>query len=116
MIKNKCIEIAINHIHKAHDELKECSSELSRYLEAILAAIHEGREVKKSVVFDALAVLQLEDIITQRIGKIEEFLFYLDKEVDVKDLEFEPKYLEDFAWENEVDQEDIDRMFDENKG
>ena len=105
MVNHKAIQIAINHLHQARKELQECSTHISQTLEELLKK-EKGEE--KEEVLQTLSTLQLEDIITQRLQKIEDFLLHLDKE-DLSKLTKE--YLEQFAWENEMEQDSIDKMF-----
>ncbi|WP_201335411.1 MULTISPECIES: hypothetical protein [unclassified Nitratiruptor] len=62
---------------------------------------------------ETIAVLQLEDIIVQRLKKVSDFLTMIDENIE---LEKDKRFLDEFAWEKEVDQSDIDRMFNEYKG
>lgn len=109
-MKNEAIAIASHHIELSERELLECSQRLYQLLETMES---KGQEDLERSIHEALATLQMQDIISQRLRKIKEFLTLLDTQVE---LELPPQYLEEFAWENEVDQEDVDSMFNKVKG
>ncbi len=103
-MKNRSLEIAIQHLHLSKEELGKCATEISHKIESLM----ERSPELSSDLLETLSALQMQDIITQRLTKIEEFLQLLDQKVD---FSASADYLEEFAWENEVDQDDIDAMF-----
>ncbi len=106
MFKNEDIKIASNHLQLARQEIEECSDGVYETLQKV----GENLPAAQEKIVEALTFLQFQDIITQRLKKVEEFLQIIDKSVDLKSSQ---EFLEEFAWENEVDQEDIDKMFNE---
>jgi DNA polymerase I-like protein with 3'-5' exonuclease and polymerase domains len=103
-MNNKSLEIAVEHLRLSKEELSHCSTDISSRIEKLIENAPELSEELISI----LSALQLQDIITQRLDKIEDFLRLLDGKVD---FSASKEYLEEFAWENEVDQDDIDAMF-----
>ncbi|NPA64412.1 MAG: hypothetical protein GXO16_05495 [Epsilonproteobacteria bacterium] len=110
-MKNESIAIAINHLDLAKSEITECATSIYKKIESILQSVSEESIARE--LSQALAALQTQDIVTQRLEKLKEFFQLLDERID-----FAPskEYLEEFAWENEVDQDDIDAMIDGYKG
>ncbi len=109
--RNEHIKIATNHLELAKEEASQCAQSLFEKLEKLQNMDDEASQ--QQLISQMMATLQLQDIITQRLDKIEQFLTTLDKDVDI---ERNSSFLDDFAWENEVDQDDIDQMFNEYKG
>ena len=110
-IQNEQIAIALNHLDLAKDELETCANTLYSSLQSLEQNITD--EALHETLTNALASLQMQDIITQRIEKLKDFLTILDANVS---LPLDESYLNEFAWENEVNQDDIDAMFNEYKG
>lgn len=110
-LNNEQIAIAINHINLAKDEITECANTLYATLE-MLEKQCDNHEMKENII-KAIATLQIQDIVTQRLTKLEDFMQRIDTVIS---LPQDNAYLEEFAWENEVDQNDIDAMFNERKG
>ncbi len=108
---NEHIRIALFHLDEAIKELNELSSTLMETLQELLQKEQDPQTHEK--ILETISKLQLEDIIVQRIRRVEDFLKMVDDNVV---LEADKKFLDEFAWENEVDQEDIDKMLQEYKG
>ncbi len=108
---NEQLAIAHNHLQLGAEELSSCADKLYETLSFLEE--HTDNEEDKNRIIEALAALQMQDIITQRLAKVRDFLASLDKEVT---LPTDEGFLREFAWENEVDQNDIDAMFEEYKG
>ncbi len=109
--KNEHIDIALYHLDEATKELNELTSSVMELLQELLQKVQDPKMHEK--ILETIAKLQLEDIIVQRIRRVEDFLKMVDKNVM---LEADKNFLEEFAWENEVDQNDIDKMLQEYKG
>jgi len=103
-MKNRSLEIAVEHLHLSKEELSSCAADISSKIEKLM----ENSPQLSNELLAILSALQLQDIITQRLDKIEAFLQLLDGKVD---FSASKEYLDEFAWENEVDQDDIDAMF-----
>ena len=103
-MKNESLQIAVNHLRLSKDELSQCAGHISEKLEQLMQSTPELAGELIAILSD----LQLQDIITQRLDKIEAFLQLLDEKVDMSTSK---EFLDEFAWENEVDQDDIDAMF-----
>ncbi len=110
-LRNDHLAIAHNHLDLSAQELGACADTLYETLTTLEEELQESE--LKDRVLHALAALQMQDIITQRLRKVQDFLALLDNEVT---LPADEAYLEEFAWENEVNQDDIDAMFSEYKG
>lgn len=110
-MRNEHFQIATNHLQQARDEITECANTIYETLMQLQQT--DLPQTSKELVMEALASLQMQDIITQRMDKLSDFLQRVDKEITLPDDE---GYLEAFAWENEVDQSDIDAMFNDYKG
>ncbi len=108
---NKQIAIAINHLNLAQTELTECSDMLYTALQTIEQNV-ENPSLHNTVI-QALASLQMQDIISQRIDKLKEFLSIIDQNIS---LPIDEAYLKKFAWEREVDQADVDALFTHQEG
>ncbi len=108
---NEQIEIASNHLLMAKEEITECADKIYENLQKLAQSCQD--EASHSLVMDTLAALQFQDIVTQRLDKLKDFLSVVDKSAN---FEEDRSYLEAFAWENEVDQNDIDQMFNDYKG
>ncbi len=103
---NEQMAIASKHIRLAREELAECANSIYKALETLHTNC-DNSELKE-IIFEAMAALQMQDIITQRLVKLEDFIQRIDSVVS---LPLDSVYLEEFAWENEVSQDDIDAMF-----
>jgi len=110
-IQNEQIAIALNHLNLANEELQMCSNTLYTTLQNLEKEI--SNPILHEMLIKAITSLQMQDIITQRIEKLKSFLKALDEKIS---LSTDKSYLEEFAWENEVEQDDIDSMFNEYKG
>lgn len=110
-IQNNQIAIALNHLELMQKELETCTNTLYSALQTLEQNITD--EALHETLTNALASLQMQDIITQRIAKLKEFLAIVDANVS---LPLDESYLNEFAWENEVNQDDIDALFNEYKG
>lgn len=108
---NKQIAIAINHINLAKEELMQCSEQLYKTLQTVGQKIDDSSS--HTTILEALASLQMQDIISQRLEKLKEFLSIIDKNIS---LPLDETYLEKFAWEREVEQNEVDAMFSSHKG
>ncbi|BAF69719.1 hypothetical protein [Nitratiruptor sp. SB155-2] len=108
---NEHIKIAVHHLDLASQEVAECSNSVLQTLQQLQRQIQDP--VLHEKINEAIAVLQLEDIIVQRLKKVSDFLTMIDDNIE---LEKDKKFLDEFAWENEVNQDDIDKMFNEYKG
>ncbi|NPA03487.1 MAG: hypothetical protein GXO61_01360 [Epsilonproteobacteria bacterium] len=102
--KNEHFKIATNHLRIAKEEISKCADEVYEKLSLL-----KGEVANEEALQYALSALQFQDIVTQRLSKVEEFLNHLDEKVLI---ESDRKYLEQFEWRNEVDQKDIDRLFE----
>lgn len=56
---------------------------------------------------ESLTLLEFQDIIAQRLKKVEDFLIKIDKIIDSKETK---EYLKDFAWDREITQDDVDEI------
>ena len=112
-MKNKSLEIAVNHLSLAKSELDKCAQELYRKLEQLSQLVHAGEPIDHQILIDAISTLQLQDIISQRLDKVSDFLQLVDNKVD---MQASQSYLDEFAWEKEVNQDEIDSMFNDYKG
>ena len=110
-VRNRQIEIAINHLELAKEELNRCADTVYNSLQTVENKIAD--EHLHEILTKALASLQMQDIISQRIERLKKFLAIVDENVS---LPTDETYLKEFAWEKEVDQNDIDQMFNEYKG
>ncbi len=108
---NQNIAIASHHIDESLQELDTCATKIFTALSQLEQTCNDSESLAS--IQDALAILQMQDIITQRLKKIQDFLILLDKKVTV---ESDEQFLEEFAWENEVDQSDVDALFENYKG
>ena len=109
--KNQNIAIASNHIDLSLQELDNCATKLFSTLTQLEKNCNDTQY--HSTLQEAIAILQMQDIITQRLKKIQDFLTTVDKSVTIDSDE---RFLQEFAWENEVDQADVDAMFENFKG
>ena len=108
---NKQIAIAINHLNLAKEELAQCSDQLYKTLQTLGQKIEDSSS--HTTILEALASLQMQDIISQRLEKLKEFLSIIDKNIS---LPVDEAYLDKFAWEREVNQDEVDAMFNNTKG
>lgn len=108
---NEQLAIAYTHLQKSEKELSECADQLFDFLSSLEKQTTDAQQ--KDRIAHALAKLQIQDIITQRLTKVQNFLISLDKEIT---LPTDDNFLREFAWEKEVDQNDIDSMFENYKG
>ncbi len=108
---NKSIQIASNHLSLAKKEIQECANQIYERLQQLLNRCQD--EESQHLLSDAMATLQFQDILTQRLNKLNDFLGVVDQQAQFGTNQ---RYLEEFAWENEVDQSDIDQMFNAYKG
>ncbi|BCD68405.1 hypothetical protein [Nitratiruptor sp. YY09-18] len=108
--ENKNLEIAATHLRTSKEELNQCANTIFATLQKLE---NIADEKTKNEILDAVAALQMQDIITQRLDKVASFLAMIDKEVA---LQSDSQFLDQFAWENEVDQDDVDALFNEYKG
>ncbi|MRI83741.1 MAG: hypothetical protein C6I00_04900 [Nitratiruptor sp.] len=106
-MRNEAFQIAINHLQNAREELGSCAQTVSENIETLLQRIPKEQQ-EHEILFQALTALQMQDIITQRLEKLKAFVQLLDKHLT---FESSDTFLHEFAWENEVDQNDIDAMF-----
>jgi len=109
--RNESIQIASNHLTLAKQEIEECANLVYDKLQQLLSRCQD--EESHKMLSEAMAALQFQDILTQRLDKLNDFLGVVDQRAD---FGTEKRYLDEFAWENEVDQSDIDQMFNEYKG
>jgi len=99
MFKNKDFKIATNHLDLCINESEEAVKEIMEII----------NEIKKSKDFDQkkldtiIEKLQFQDICAQRLKKVQNFLKEIDKNYKSNNTD-----LEEFAWENEVIQDDVD--------
>ncbi len=110
-MRNRHFEIATNHIEQAKDEMTKCSDTIYNTLMKF-QELSLSQELSEELT-NALAALQMQDIVTQRLDKLKEFIQRVDEEITLPEDE---RYLDAFAWENEVDQSDIDALFNDHKG
>jgi len=108
--KNRDLEIATTHLRTSKEELGQCAERLFGILQELEEQIDERL---KDRIVDAIATLQMQDIITQRLDKVAAFLTKIDDEVILRSSS---DFSESFAWENEVDQDDVDALFNQYKG
>ncbi len=108
---NEPIRIASNHLNLAKQEIEECANLLYDKLQQLLSRCQDKES--HQLLGEAMAALQFQDILTQRLKKLDDFLGVVDQQAQ---FGTNKRYLEEFAWENEVDQSDIDQMFNEYKG
>jgi len=106
--QNEHFQIATSHLRTAKAEIAKCADEVYKKLMLL-----KEDSLNPQLLQDALSALQFQDIVTQRLSKVEEFLDLLDENLII---ESEREYLEAFKWENEVDQKDIDRLFETTQG
>ncbi|MRJ01886.1 MAG: hypothetical protein GXO19_06550 [Epsilonproteobacteria bacterium] len=107
-MRNEALRIAVNHLQLASTELGECAQKVSKELEEGIGISERGEAIDVQTLLDALTALQMQDIVTQRLQKVQDFLKLLDQHLLIKSSE---EFLDRFAWENEVNQEEIDRLF-----
>ncbi len=110
-MQNEALKIAKHHLDLSYEEITECANKVYEKIDYAISK-SDNHDVKETLL-EALALLQAQDIVTQRITKLKDFLQLLDRHVN---LEASQEYLEEFAWENEVDQNDIDAMISQYKG
>lgn len=108
---NKHFRIAAEHIALAKEEIGKCADTVYNNLQELFLTCQD--EKSKDLITQALAALQFQDIITQRLDKLDSFLQMVDKQTHLME---DKRFLDEFAWENEVDQNDIDQMFNNYKG
>ncbi|WP_200763795.1 hypothetical protein [Nitrosophilus alvini] len=136
------IETACSHLQqaaqeseKAAENILKCTNETLTLLNSIeknLQNTHTDRENSEDIekmknnLTRILSEAQFQDIFAQRLLKIDSFLKRLEKlidetgtqigisekDVDTKSKEF-IKSKEEFAWENEVEQKDVDDILKE---
>ena len=111
-LSNKQIEIAINHLELARKEITECANGVYKALETLEKDFTTNEEILDTITH-AMVLLQMQDIVTQRLEKLKDFFLRIDAKIDLPE---DSEYLKDFAWENEVDQTDVDTLFNQNKG
>ncbi|WP_187647014.1 hypothetical protein [Nitrosophilus labii] len=114
MFKNKDYEIAYRHLEKSRKESEEATKNILHYINDSLEILNtiENTNANEALLKklrknleNSLISFQFQDIISQRLKKVEGFLLQADKtQGPVK----AGKELEEFAWENEVEQEHID--------
>lgn len=109
---NKEIEIASNHLHTAQKEIQKCAKTIYDVLEK-LEKLHHNDEASIDLITKAITALQFQDIVHQRLMKIDKFLRTIDPQIDIR---LQNQFIKEFAWENEVVQEDIDSLFNTQKG
>ncbi len=108
MFKNRDFEIACNHLLKARNESKDATKDILKSLNEVLKILqNNGKDTQKAIsnIKKSIEKLQYQDILAQRLKKVEDFLKEIDKKIDTNKDEDE---LNEFAWENEVAQDDID--------
>ena len=107
---NDSLLIADNHLKQARDEISEAAQTIYNELENLERLSSDCSNYEKIVVSieKAMAALQFQDIVRQRLEKIEDFLHKIDTQVSIN---LPKSYLEEFRWENEVSQDDIDQFF-----
>ncbi len=108
--RNESIQIASHHLLTAKQEVTECADQVYEKLQQLLSLCQDEQSHK--LLTQAMAALQFQDILTQRLDRLSHFLEIIDQRAE---FGADKKYLEEFAWENEVEQSDIDEMFDEYK-
>ncbi len=126
---NKHIELAIKESEEATkkliDNIMETTKILKNVLEQLTPTDHERLkdDLKKGVklLTESLTLLEFQDILSQRLLKISNFITDLEKEIlkilllfgikeeksDEKREELKEK-LEELEWKKEVSQEDVD--------
>ncbi len=114
MFKNKDYEIAYKHLEKSRIESEEATKNILNYINESLELLKqlESLQTNDSLIKElrenlekSLVSFQFQDIISQRLKKVEEFLLQADK---THGPVIAGKELKEFAWENEVEQEHID--------
>jgi len=110
-MQNKALKIAQHHLDLSYEEITDCANKVYEKINDVISK-SDNQEVKETLL-EALTLLQTQDIVTQRIMKLKDFLQLLDRHIN---LEASEEYLDEFAWENEVKQEDIDAMISQFKG
>ena len=109
---NKEIEIASNHLHTAQKEIQKCAKTVYDVLEK-LEKLHHDDEAYIDLLTKAMSALQFQDIVHQRLMKVDKFLQTIDPQIDIH---LQNQFIKEFAWENEVNQQDVDSLFNTQKG
>lgn len=104
MFKNRDFEIAYNHLQLSIEESENSTKEVLEILNSLLKEKNRDEKLVKNLE-NAIEKLQFQDIFAQRLKKVQNFLKEIDKKIDSKKDE---NKLNEFAWENEVDQNDVD--------
>ena len=108
MFKNEDFKIAYNHLEKSIKESEEATKKIIENINnSLKIAKSLGNQNLKRYLENSLVLLEFQDIIAQRVKKVEDFLKKVDKIVDTKDLK---ENLKEFAWERETTQEDVDEI------
>ena len=109
---NKEIQIASNHLHLAQKEIQNCAKIVYDALEK-LEQLYSNDATSIDLITKAMTALQFQDIVHQRLMKVDKFLQTIDPHINIK---LQHQFIEEFAWENEVNQEDVDSLFNTQKG
>lgn len=108
MFKNRDFEIAYNHLEKS---IKESEEAVEKILKNINISLKIADNLKNSELKNSLkeiiSLLEFQDILAQRLKKVEDFLIKVDKIVDSKESKED---LKEFAWEKEITQNDVDEI------
>ncbi|WP_281951184.1 hypothetical protein [Nitrosophilus kaiyonis] len=106
MFKNEDFKIAYDHLQLSIDESEKNTKKILEILYSMSKDINEGnfKDLENKIV-KATELLQFQDIISQRLKKVQNFLKEIDSLID---SQIDKEKLSDFAWENEVEQNDVD--------
>ena len=106
MFKNRDFEIAYNHLQSSIQESQKASEEILKNLNSAMEMVkNKDYENLEKLLIKSIENLQFQDILAQRLKKVQDFLKNVDSIIET---EKDKKKLDEFAWENEVVQEDVD--------
>ncbi len=108
MMKNRDFQIAYEHLQKSIEESEEAVKKAIELIHENIELVNENgidRETFVENLTKQLELLQFQDILAQRLKKVQQFLIQTDNSISTHQSEIA---LKEFAWEKEIEQENVD--------